>query len=133
MNSHIVRVNEKVEKIALLYSLSIDEIKKINTHIIDWNNLIPGTKLRLPEISDGLNNDIDNVEPFIEEYYPRINEDIFINKDEKIISNEISSYQESQQKKVNKVKPSYIYQYPYYYNYPYNQFKRNTNIKRKIK
>ena len=29
MNSHIVRVNEKIEKIANLYNLTVDEIKKI--------------------------------------------------------------------------------------------------------
>ena len=63
---------------------TVDEIKKINTHIRDWNNLLPGTKLRLPEISDMLNDEIDNVEPFIEEYYPRIEKDIY-NKEEPII------------------------------------------------
>ena len=46
LNSHIVRVNEKIERIANLYNLTVDEIKKINTHIRDWNNLLPGTKLR---------------------------------------------------------------------------------------
>ena len=130
LNSHIVRVNEKIERIANLYNLTIDEIKKINTHIRDWNNLLPGTKLRLPEISDMLNDEIDNVEPFIEEYYPRIEKDIY-NKEEPIIdlnkTNE-NNYQSKavEDKPKNKVHNIYNYQYPYYY-YPYNQYKRVTN------
>ena len=55
MTFHIVRMNEKIEKIALNYQLDIDEIKSNNKYIKDWNHLIPGTKLRLPEISNVLN------------------------------------------------------------------------------
>ena len=50
MNTHIVRVNEKIEKIASIYNLSTEEIIKINHHIKDWNNLIPGTKLRFQKL-----------------------------------------------------------------------------------
>ena len=136
MNSHIVRVNEKLDKIARIYNLNIDEIKKINTHIRDWDNLIPGTKLRLPEISEILNNEIDNVEPFIEEYYPRINNVLYENKDEHININEIQKNDElidetKDIKKKNKIPPIYNQPYPYYYNYPYNQYKRVTNKNRK--
>ena len=72
MTFHIVRMDEKIEKIALSYQLDIDEIKANNKYIKDWNHLIPGTKLRLPEISNVLNDELDNYEPFIEEYYPKL-------------------------------------------------------------
>ena len=72
MTFHIVRMNEKIDKIALNYQLDVDEIKAVNSYIKDWNHLIPGTKLRLPEISNMLNEEIDNYEPFIEEYYPKL-------------------------------------------------------------
>ena len=72
MTFHIVRMNEKIEKIALNYQLDIEEIKAYNKYIKDWNHLIPGTKLRLPEISNALNEELDNYEPFIEEYYPKL-------------------------------------------------------------
>ena len=72
MNTHIVRVNEKIERIASIYNLSTEEIIKINHHIKDWNNLIPGTKLRLPEIPEIVQTELDNTEPFIEEYYPKL-------------------------------------------------------------
>ena len=72
MTFHIVRMDEKIEKIALNYQLDIEEIKEYNKYIKDWNHLIPGTKLRLPEISNVLNEELDNYEPFIEEYYPKL-------------------------------------------------------------
>lgn len=80
MNSHIVRVNEKIEKIALLYNLTVEEIINCNHHIKDWNHLIPGTKLRLPEIPEIVRNELDNTEPFIEEYYPQIDVQSILSK-----------------------------------------------------
>lgn len=80
MNSHIVRVNEKIEKIALLYNLTVEEIMNCNHHIKDWNHLIPGTKLKLPEIPEIVRNELDNTEPFIEEYYPQIDVQSILSK-----------------------------------------------------
>lgn len=72
MNYHIVRTNETIEKIALIYNLTINEIKNINTHVRSWSYLIPGTRLKLPPIPESINEEINDVEPFIEDYYPRI-------------------------------------------------------------
>lgn len=80
MNTHIVRVNEKIEKIANIYNLEIEEITKINHHIKDWQNLIPGTKLRIPEIPEIVKTELDNTEPFIEEYYPKISIEEYLQK-----------------------------------------------------
>ena len=88
MTFHIVRMNEKIDKIALNYQLDVDEIKAVNSYIKDWNHLIPGTKLRLPEISNMLNEEIDNYEPFIEEYYPKLSINCNNIIDEKMNSNE---------------------------------------------
>lgn len=49
-----------------------DEIQTLNQHISNWHKLIPGTKLRLPDIPETLKNELDDVEPFIEDYYPKI-------------------------------------------------------------
>ena len=76
MTFHIVRMDEKIERIALNYQLDIDEIKAHNKYIKDWDHLIPGTKLRLPEISIALNEELDNYEPFIEEYYPKLSKNL---------------------------------------------------------
>ena len=129
MNTHIVRVNEKIERIAQIYNLSIEEIKKINTHIRDWNNLIPGTKIRLPEISEEINNEIDCVEPFIEEYYPRIKEEPIIEKKENTYEEQIINKPQPSVKKKQNL--PYLYNYSYYNNYPYNQYPRITNRNRK--
>lgn len=69
---HIVRMNERIEMIAKMYNIELDEIKSCNHHIRDWDHLIPGTKLLLPSIPEALTDELNDVEPFIEEYYPKI-------------------------------------------------------------
>ena len=72
MNYHIVRTNEKLESIAKLYNYTINEIKDLNRHITSWNNLIPGTRIKLPAIPDAIVEELNDTEPFIEDYYPKI-------------------------------------------------------------
>lgn len=71
MNYHIVRMNETIDKIALTYNLTVDEIKDINKQIRNWDNLTPGLKLNLPAIPEVVKDDLNDIEPFIEDYYPR--------------------------------------------------------------
>ena len=139
MNYHIVRMNETINKIALLYNLSIDEIQDSNKHIRNWNNLTPGLKLNLPAIPETVKDDINDIEPFIEDYYPKYNgisEDLeFEEKVEKIISLEpkesvvSKSSSTSSNENINKIKypkmpiyyngyyPPYPMYNPYYYYY----------------
>ncbi|MCM1259776.1 MAG: LysM peptidoglycan-binding domain-containing protein [Prevotella sp.] len=153
MNTHIVRVNEKIERIALIYNLTIDEIIKINHHIQDWEHLIPGTKIRLPEIPEIVQTELDNTEPFIEEYYPKIDieslqtkikQESFVNVSQKTESatmdkkEEKTSPLEEVEEMPKKAKPKVIYPAypPYYMNgyyppyYP-NGYYRSTRKKKK--
>lgn len=158
MTFHIVRMNEKIEKIALNYQLDIEEIKEVNKYIKDWNHLIPGTKLRLPEISTSLNEEIDQDEPFIEEYYPKLNEHDYQHFEEEIVNvsnnnlghdttNIVDEKQNVNHNEENiaplkhpKVKqemvlPNYpnFYPYPnYYYQYPYLTY-QNRNLRKPTK
>lgn len=159
MNYHIVRTNETIGAIALTYNFSIDEIKSINNHIRTWEKLIPGTKLRLPEIPEMLNNELTDVEPFIEDYYPKINFDINKPVEDEEITEPVSVVHDKEEIEENKksdakiktnnfqqAHPNYPYYpygyaypvYPYqYYSYPnyqrvyYNN--RNQNVKRPSK
>ncbi len=72
MKYHIVGNGESVQEILRGYDLSIDELKNENKHIRSWNYLIPGTKLKIPILSESLIEDINEIEPFIEDYYPKI-------------------------------------------------------------
>ncbi len=139
MTFHIVRMDEKLEKIALNYQLDIEEIKANNKYIKDWNHLIPGTKLRLPEISNVLNDELDNYEPFIEEYYPKLSNNynmvegnentIMVDniKTEPVISNNnTNSKQVSQSLVLPQNNPYYQYS-NYYFNYPYHPYYNNRN------
>ena len=128
MNTHIVRVNEKIEKIANIYNLEIEEITKINHHIKDWQNLIPGTKLRIPEIPEIVKTELDNTEPFIEEYYPKISIDEYLQKQtiikETTNENESQTIKEPEPKIKPKKYPNPNGNYHSYYNnyYPNGYF-----------
>lgn len=85
MKFHIVSSRENIKKIAFLYNMDIEEIQKENRHIRDWVNLVPGTKLKIPVLSETLINEVNDFEPFIEDYYPKYD------LNEKIDQNEIET------------------------------------------
>ena len=115
MNFHIVRTNESIEDIALIYNLDVIEITSLNNHIRKWENLTPGLKLRLPEISDNLSIELNDVEPFIEDYYPKLNPDLNYYLDD-----EFKEKSEEEIKKDNSpVEPKVKQNYPKYPYYPY--------------
>jgi hypothetical protein len=135
-------MDEKIERIALNYQLDIDEIKAHNKYIKDWDHLIPGTKLRLPEISIALNEELDNYEPFIEEYYPKLsnNYENFndVNVDMVSINNVIKSNNQKNNKVINQslVLPKNNTYYPYsnyYFGYPYTSYYYSQQNRNKIK
>ena len=142
MTFHIVRMDEKIERIALNYQLDIDEIKAQNKYIKDWDHLIPGTKLRLPEISIALNEELDNYEPFIEEYYPKLSNNYEnlndVNVDMVSINNVIKSNNQKNNKVINQslVLPKNNTYYPYsnyYFGYPYTSYYYSQQNRNKIK
>ena len=71
MKFHIVRNGETLEKIMFLYQVKEDELKEANRHIKNFKSLIPGSKLRIPIISEAIDNDVLEMEPFVEDYYPK--------------------------------------------------------------
>lgn len=146
MNYHIVRMNEKIEKIANNYNLTVEEIKVLNQHISNWDNIIAGTKLILPNIPERIKDELNDVEPFIEEYYPKISDLQFdtyadnkpqINnekkKDEDLLSQEKNKPQESKHKHYVHPKfysgyyPPYAPYYPYYAPYDTRRVSRGLN------
>ncbi len=72
MKFHIVGNGESVDDILRGYDISIDELKNENKHIRIWNYLIPGTKLKIPVLTESILEELHEVEPFIEDYYPKL-------------------------------------------------------------
>ena len=68
MNFHIVRTNETLKDIGLIYNIDEDEIKEANKHIRIWENLSPGLKIKLPEIPDSLALELDDVFFFFKDF-----------------------------------------------------------------
>lgn len=148
MKFHIIGNNESLSEILNSYDITLDELKKENKHIRMWNYLIPGTKLKIPVITETMNEDINEIEPFIEDYYPKIKleeqyyeineekkeeenivEEIEDENDTKNLYNEqnINNNEiEEENKKIENIKNDnkerilhrYVYPYPMYYYRP---------------
>lgn len=78
---HIVRTGEELEDILFLYNLTKDELIEENRHIRVWNKLVPGTKLKIPPITEAVEQDVNEMEPFVEDYYPKLSD----NQDEIVV------------------------------------------------
>lgn len=72
MLEHIVKNEEKLEDILGLYKLSFEELKSYNLHITDFKNLLCGMKIKIPLISEEIEQVLDNTESFVKDYYPKI-------------------------------------------------------------
>lgn len=136
MNYHIVRNGDNLEKIAAIYNLEPIEIKEVNPHIRSFENLVPGLKLRLPEIPDSLAIELNDVEPFIEDYYPKL-PNIEKPVEEKLTAQiensteELASKPPTINKKHNKNQSNYN-KYNYYYN-PYFYYPYYNMYRKRIK
>jgi len=122
---HIIKPGETIKLIANKYNLTENEIIRINPHFRSWENLAPGAKLRIPELSESVLDEIDEIEPFIEDYYPKINlEEILqkVNKEPEQNEESKNMINEKPKKMVNKINSYYYYPYYPYYNYmPYGR------------
>ncbi len=132
MRFHIIRTTDTLDRIANIYNLSIMEIKTNNTHISDWKHLIPGTKIRLPSIPEYLSDELDNTEPFIEDYYPKLNAKAKINIEKEIMEEKKLETEELEEKKEETTSPlnepintpNFSYYYPPYYYFPNQPVKK---------
>lgn len=134
MKFHIVSNRENIEKIAFLYNMDVEEIKKENRHIRDFYNLLPGTKLKIPVLSENVMSEINEFEPFIEDYYPKydLNEHIeeYVSENQKEDNNEYVNEKDEEKHEIKEVKEEEIkdlniLQRDYcMYNYPLYSFYR---------
>ena len=62
---HIIKNNESVKQILSTYNISIEELKLYNKHITDFNNLLCGMKLKIPLITEEIEQVLDYSEGFI--------------------------------------------------------------------
>ena len=69
---HIVKNEEKLEDILALYKLTYDELVSYNLHITDFKNLFCGMKIKIPLISNEIEQILENTESFVKEYYPKV-------------------------------------------------------------
>lgn len=73
---HIVKYNEGVNDILNMYHIELDELIKHNSHITDFNRLLSGSKILIPNISKEVEQILDKTEVFVADYYPKISEEL---------------------------------------------------------
>ena len=52
------------------------KVKHYHLHITDFNNVIPGMKIKIPLINDEVEQILSNTESFVMDYYPKVIKDI---------------------------------------------------------
>lgn len=143
MKFHIVRSGETLEKIMFMYEVTEDEIKEVNKHIKNFRNLIPGSKLKIPTITENIDEEIMEMEPFVEDYYPKNDyeeeQEVMLEPEEPLVEvesplkdeNEVKEVQidinketreslSKEKEKPEKASPKHkLNYYPYYYYNPY--------------
>ena len=72
MLEHIVKNGERIDQIMNLYRVNLDTIKSYNLHITDFNNLLCGMKIKIPLISEEIEQILENTESFVKDYYPKV-------------------------------------------------------------
>lgn len=76
MIEHIVKQNENINDILMMYHVNFEELKYYNSHITDFKNLHSGIKLLIPLISEEVEQVLEKTEGFLMDYYPKIDKDI---------------------------------------------------------
>lgn len=72
MLEHIVKNGERIEDILSMYHLQLEEIVSINLHITDFYHLASGTKIKIPLLTEEVEQILDNTESFVQRYYPKM-------------------------------------------------------------
>lgn len=72
MLEHIVKNGEQIEDILNMYHLQLDEIISINLHVTDFHHLVSGTKIKIPLLTEEVEQILDNTESFVQRYYPKM-------------------------------------------------------------
>lgn len=118
MKYHIVQVNEKIQDISRKYNVPVEEIIKLNRHVNNIDYIVPGMKLRLPILTEPVNEEIKNHFLDIEKYYPKL--DDF--KEVEIKEKQEEKEHEEVKKTEVKQTPSYVKPNPYYYQPQYQYY-----------
>lgn len=74
MLEHIVKNRETLEDILNMYHLGVEELKNANLHITDFNHLASGMKIKIPLLTEEVEQVLESTESFVKRYYPKMEE-----------------------------------------------------------
>lgn len=139
-----------IDGILSLYHITIEEFKLYNTHLTNYRNLLPGTKLKIPFLSLENEQILKKTESFISDYYPVIEElsetemknevkEVFLEKEVESEVKEVEKIVEQSKSEIKpeikpEVKPQVIKVYPYPGIMPiYSRYSGHINPMNRIK
>ncbi len=93
---HIIKENQTLKMISESYNVSKNDIITNNKHISDWKNLKAGMKIYIPLLNENVISELEESEPFIEDYYK---------KKEEVVNDEIYEEPLDNQNDNNDLKP----------------------------
>lgn len=85
MLEHIIKNGETIEDILEMYHLELEELRNVNLHITDFFHLASGMKIKVPLLSNEVEQILENTESFVQKYYPKINEVLEEKKEEAVV------------------------------------------------
>ena len=96
MLDHIVKNGETVHDILNMYHLELEELVNTNLHITDFNNLVSGMKIKIPLLTNEVEQILENTESFVQRYYPHINDVLELRREEstKIVEEKTETVEE---------------------------------------
>ncbi|HIT49655.1 MAG TPA: LysM peptidoglycan-binding domain-containing protein [Candidatus Pelethenecus faecipullorum] len=71
---HIVKNEETIEDILRMYHLERKEIEMANLHLTDFDHLSVGTKIKIPLLTEEVEQILEHTESFVMDYYPQVEE-----------------------------------------------------------
>ncbi|ERJ12759.1 LysM peptidoglycan-binding domain-containing protein [Haloplasma contractile] len=74
MKIHIVQVNDTIDRIAKKYDVDVEDIKKHNRQINNFKSIAPGMKLKIPVLTQTVEEELIDNSPSVESYYPSLDD-----------------------------------------------------------
>lgn len=112
---HIVKEDEKVGQILDLYGITLDELKTNNMHITDFKNLRPGTRIKIPSISNENLQILSSTEPLVDKYYEKLGDESNEEQAEAVVQEPLRETEKNKTESfrgVNYIRPEAIEQKP---------------------
>ncbi len=105
MLEHIVKNQESLDDILNMYHLQVEELRDANLHITDLHHLVCGMKIKIPILTEEVEQILESTESFVKRYYPKLEETFEEEKRSHVLTQPIEVEKESAPEEKKTVEP----------------------------